>query len=294
MLFGVMDPQTKTRRKRRWSHEGDHHIGPLLFNYSKGYNPWAIIMSSGSNDRENPGCCVRFQAFGVTLICELPPIVKPWRKWVDTSKYEWASKDGPGGYWDEHPREYGFRLSDGHLHVNLGAYTHDSETTQDWGCFLPWTQWRHVRHSLYDLDGKHFWTEEEGDVKLGMSRYDAMHAAREACPTASFAFIDYDDEEGIAKTRIEEREWHFGTGYFKWLSLFRRPKIHRSLDIEFSGETGPEKGSWKGGTTGTSIEMRPGELHEAAFARYCAEEHRSKYRRYRISFAGSVEPKVQP
>ena len=46
-------------------------------------------------------------------------------------------------------------------------------------------------------------------------------------------------------------------------------KIRRSLDLEFSGETGPEKGSWKGGTVGTGIEMLPGELHEAAFRRYC-------------------------
>lgn len=37
-------------------------------------------------------------------------------------------------------------------------------------------------------------------------------------------------------------------GWFKWLSWFGRPKIRRSLDIQFSSETGPEKGSWKGGT----------------------------------------------
>jgi hypothetical protein len=32
------------------------------------------------------------------------------------------------------------------------------------------------------------------------------------------------------------------------------------------------KGSWKGGTVGHSIAMLPGELHGAAFARYC-EQH---------------------
>jgi len=32
--------------------------------------------------------------------------------------------------------------------------------------------------------------------------------------------------------------------------------------------------------------MEPGELHEAAFRRYCDQEHRSKYSRYRITFVG--------
>ena len=40
----------------------------------------------------------------------------------------------------------------------------------------------------------------------------------------------------------------------------------------------------KGGTVGHSIDMLPGELHEAAFRRYCEKEHRAKGRRYRIKF----------
>jgi hypothetical protein len=90
------------------------------------------------------------------------------------------------GYWDEHPREYGFRLSDGHLNIALGAQTMDSSTTQDWGCFLPWTQWRHVRHSLYGLEGEHFWTEPKAGAagKLG-GGWEAYRAAKDACPVAS-------------------------------------------------------------------------------------------------------------
>lgn len=44
-----------------------------------------------------------------------------------------------------------------------------------------------------------------------------------------------------------------------------------TLDLEFSSEVGRRKGSWKGGTLGHGIEMLPGELHEAAFRRYCAQ-----------------------
>lgn len=32
--------------------------------------------------------------------------------------------------------------------------------------------------------------------------------------------------------------------------------------------------------------MLPGELHEAAFRRYCDQEHSSKYSRYRITYVG--------
>jgi len=265
---------------RRWG-DSDRHLGPFTFAFRETWRPFAIVLCSGSVERESPGCCIRFQAFGATMICELPSIIKPVRRWVDLRGKEWAKS---GGYWDEHPREYGFSLSNGHLHIALGAQTMDSSTTQDWGCFLPWTQWRHVRHSLYGFNGEHFWTEPRG------AKWEAYREAKDACPIVKFSFRDFDDQELIATTRIEEREWRFGTGWFKWLSWFRRSKISRSLDIEFSGETGPEKGSWKGGTVGTSIDMLPGELHEAAFQRYCAGEHRSKYRKYRVKFLTRVEP----
>lgn len=58
--------------------------------------------------------------------------------------------------------------------------------------------------------------------------------------------------------------------------------LRRSLDIRFSGETGHRKGSWKGGTVGHSINMLPGELHEAAFHRYCTE--------HEMTFIGEAAP----
>jgi hypothetical protein len=51
-----------------------------------------------------------------------------------------------------------------------------------------------------------------------------------------------------------------------------RNTVRRSLDLQFSAEVGKRKGSWKGGTIGHSIDMMPGELHEAAFRRYCAQQ----------------------
>ncbi len=190
---------------------------------------------------------------------------------MDTSRYEW-SNGSASGYWDSLPREYGFSCGEGFLDIKFGRQSHDSSTEQRKGYFLPWTQWRHVRHSLYGLDGALYadlpdyprWNAPEGDRKL----YEALN---EDCPVATFAFLDFDGEALTATAKIEEREWLKGDRWCKWLSWFTKPMVKRSLGLRFSGETGKRKGSWKGGTVGHSIEMLPGELHEAAFRRYCAE-----------------------
>lgn len=255
----------------RWS-DNDRRAGPFLYSRdTRGYRHLGLVISSGRGEEPefDGGCTLRVSGFGHTFIMALPSIIKPWQQWIDCSKYEWSTSEA-GGYWDRHPRQYGFSYSDGFLQVFLGAQTGDSRTTQDWCKHLPWTQWRHVRRSLYDLDGAHYWTEPE---RLGYDHdaYETRKANEDACPSLTFSFRDYDGEALTARTRIEEREWRFGEGWFKWLSVFRQPRIRRYLDIWFSGETGKRKGSWKGGTIGHSIEMVSGEMHESAFRRYCAE-----------------------
>jgi len=260
--------------------DNDTNIGQLTFGKA-GWRPWILRVESGDDD--DPGNCLTMYAFGWCARLRLPNIIPPYRVRHLATSWDAATVErmGRNFYYETFPRQYGFCLNDGHLTVSFGAATHDSSTTQDWGCFLPWTQWRHVRYSLYDAEGKHFWTQLE---RTG--GFDEQFKADKECPTVSFTFRDFDNELITAKTKITEREWRFGTGWFKWLSLFRRPKISRSLDIEYSAEVGTEKGSWKGGTIGCGIEMLPGELHEAAFRRHCEQEHRAKHGRYRIQFVG--------
>ena len=244
----------------RWS-DNDRYFGP--FTYARAtkagadYRPLAIVLGSGDGD-DYPGCSLRLSGSAHTLIIALPAIIKPWVHFVPTKN---------GGYEDTHAREYGFSLSDGFLQVFLGPQTHDSLTTKNWCTHLPWTQWRHVRHSYYGMEGELFYTVPR------KARWSEYADKADACPTRTFTFTDYDSERLTAKTCIEEREWRFGEGWFKWLSIFRRPRIRRSLDIQFSGETGERKGGWKGGVTGHSIEMLPGELHASAFRRYCAQHN---------------------
>lgn len=260
------------RSRRRWG-DNDHYFGPFTFAFRERWRHFAVLLASGEEDY--PGANLRISVFGNTVIVSVPNwLIRPHVSWVDLSDRDWATPgpDGRKGYVQIDRREYGFSLSEGHFHVRLGRQTHDSSTTQDWGCFLPWTTWRHVRHSFYGLNGEHITTlPDTGKSYVGdPGRFDRERAVAKATPTASFEFADYDGERIVATTKIEEREWRLGEGRFKWLSLFRRPKIRRSLDIEFSAETGQRKGSWKGGALGTGIDMLPGELHEAAFRRYCA------------------------
>ena len=264
----------------RWG-DHDRYFGPFTYSRSLHYSPIAICLDSGDGD-DYPGCRIRTSAFGHTLILAVPAIIKPFKIWKEIthepSRSQIINQGREPGYWDIYRREFGFSCSEGFLQIFFGAQTHDSSTTQSWSKFLPWRNWRHVRRSLYDLEGNHFWTYPKSSrPKLGgkayHNRWAVEKAVEDACPTVSFEFDDYDGERIIATTKIEEREWRFGEGWFKWLSLFRKPKIRRSLDMEFSKETGTRKGSWKGGTIGAGIDMSNGELHESAFKRYCAENN---------------------
>jgi hypothetical protein len=283
-----------TNTRRRYSKD-NRHFGPFTLSKhsDEGYQPLGLMLDSGGDgDTAGQGCNVKLQAFGWTLICELPQFIKPYelrhkaRSW-DAATIERMGRD----WWSEvFPREYGFTFgSESTLHVHYGPQTHDSVTTKSRCFFLPWRQWRFVRKSWYGLQGEHLRTDiEHPSGKVRWLQWESQRAFESYMPKAVFEFQDYDGERIQATTHIEEREWRFGEGWFKWLSLFRKPRVSRSLDIKFSAEVGPEKGSWKGGTTGHGIDMLPGELHEDAFRRYCEQEQRAKHGRFHITFIGSV------
>jgi hypothetical protein len=263
-------------RAYRWS-DNDRYFGPFTYSRDERYRHTGMVLRS--TDDEDRGCHLRISGFGHTFVVMLPGVIRPWRRKVpftcvsEQERADLTARLGRDWYYDTHPREYGWSLSGDsgtkHFMLYLGRQTHDSSTTQSWSCFLPWTEWRHVRHSLYGLDGSRF--ADMPDRGRYIETLPERERLQEACPVRVFPFTDFDGEIIEATTRIEEREWRWGEGWWKWLSLFRKPKISRSLDIRFSKETGERKGSWKGGTVGHSIEMQPGELHESAFRRYCAE-----------------------
>lgn len=261
--------------------DNDRNFGPITIGErSATWRPIRLTLESGCD--EYPGACITAGAFGWSVRLALPSIIKPWREWVDTSKYAWSTS-AAGGYWEVHRREYGFSLSDGFLQVFLGAQTHDSTTTQNWCKHLPWTQWRYMGIRYFGLMGE----ELLWQPRSRWTDWEAERVERDAkVPHVKFRIKDFDGQEIVATTRMEQREYLFGEGWFKWLSVFRSRRLYPALDISFNKETGTEKGSWKGGTMGTGIDMLPGELHEDAFKRYCKQEHRAKDGRYRVQYIG--------
>lgn len=246
--------------------DNDKNFGPLTI------GRWSTTLSAyvEGGDSDDPDSTLLIVALGWAARLKLPFTIKPY------------------GKYREHSRRYGVSLSDmgngyDFLQIFFGPQTHDSSTTKSWSKHLPWKQWSHVRHSLYTPTGEHFYTEVRG------ADFRDFFAKREDCPQSHFGFVDYDGEFIVATCTIEEREWHKGEGWFKWLRWFSTPKVVRSLDLRFSAEVGPEKGSWKGGTIGHGIDMLSGESPQRAFQRYCAKVHERKGKKYTLRFIGPCD-----
>lgn len=244
--------------------DNDKNFGP--FTIGRWHSSFSACLNG--QDDEHPHSSLLLTGFGWALRMILPLPIKP------VGKYR------------EHQRCYGVSLCDmgngyDFVQVFFGARTHDSSTDKVWCKHLPWKQWRHVRHSLYTPAGEHFYTEQKDFLDF--------FARQQECPRVNFVFRDYDGEFITASCMIEEREWHRGEGWFKWLKFFYPVKIQRSLDLKFSAEVGPEKGSWKGGTIGHGIDMLDGETPGDAFRRYCEKVHERKGRKFTLRFIGNAE-----
>lgn len=244
---------------------------------------WAVMLNSGYEEHEP---LLHIAGFGWSLWLRMPKwLITPHRRKVRAQTWDAATvlRMGRDWYWDETRREFGFSLHDNCFAIHYGVMPDCSPGDKRWSYYLPWAEWRFHRMSYYGLDGKHFATIPKDDGKVPGwqdGRWEREKAIKASVPTVTFAFDDFDGERIECKTMIEEREWLRGAKWTKWLSLFYPPKVRRSLELEFSKETGPRKGSWKGGTMGHSIDMLPGELHEAAFRRYCAQN--------RMAFIGTA------
>lgn len=274
------------RSNIRWS-DNDRHFGPFTFARDRFARFGFVVTSANDEDRR---AYARAHLAGFTLLAPLPNwLIRPHKVKVVARGWdaETIKRMGRDWYWDIHERQFGAYTAEGALHVHYGASTHDSSTDRSRCFFFPWRSWRIIRHSLYGCDGQHF-ADLLHDAPFSSDGWKARQRTQDECPTVSFAFLDFDGEQITVTTKIEEREWKLGEGRWRWLSIFRRPRVTRSLDITFSSEVGERKGSWKGGTIGHSIEMLPGELHEDAFRRYCPKEG--------LTFIGrsAINPPAEP
>lgn len=228
-----------------------------------------IALSSGDDD-DYPGCSFHLALLKFNLTLKLPQIIKPTTKKVIATTWneETVKRIGRNWYEEKVEREYSIAWSGDHVSIHYGALTHDSETDKYKGFFIPWIQYRFVRLSYYNSDGKLLFNEPKKH-HWGIF-FDTL------VPKSKFNLIDFDGEEIEATVHTLEREWRKGEGYFKWISLFYKPIIRRCIEINFNKEVGEEKGSWKGGTIGHSIELLKDEMQDGAMKRYC-EKHNLKF-----------------
>lgn len=254
-----------------WTHDNDHVWGPFLYARSKHSGGFALVADSGNEDY--PGATLRLQISKNTFMLALPQwLCRPHRTKVHTDwDAETVQRLGRNWYWRIINRQYGVSVREGHLVLKFGRQADDSSIDQYWSCFLPWTQWRFIEHRYYAADGTLLRTFP-GSRRKGAVSWDEEYAWKKTIPTVDFEFSDFDGERITAKTYIEERVWRFGEGWFRWMGLFRKTKVRRSLDLAFSSEVGRRKGSWKGGTIGHSCDIAVGETPETAFHRYCEKQ----------------------
>lgn len=273
------------KHDRRWS-KNQKSFYPFTLSKSEyqGYY-FGAFLHSGDNE-ENKGCNLKIHFLNYTLITELPSIIKPFTiKHTPTSWDEETIKRlGRNFYYSTFDRSYGFKFLFGdtgstvlgELFVEYGPQTHDSETTKSWVWFIPFLQWRYHGASLYDDQQRLFYKEKHKQS----CDFEELITKEEECPAVCFKFLDYDGEELSVRSFIKERTWKFGEGLFKWLSWFKKDMVVRKLELEFSGETGERKDSYKGEVIGwkrwESLPMLPNASHEEAFKRYCVE-HNMKY-----------------
>ena len=249
---------------------------PILVIKSNEYNLRRFILSS-RDDNDKLLCTLVFAGFGKYITLNLPNIIKP-RATKVTPNWDAATVErlGRDYYWKYDRREFGVSYYDGHVSIKYGVQTDSSDEDKSWGFFLPWTQNKFVRRTIFNSDGTLFanFPHHKGYFLGNPSGWDAEHKATEEVQKVTFKFLDFDGEALEASCFLEEREWSRGESWCSWLKYFYKPIIRRSMDIAFSGETGKRKGSWKGGTLGHGIDMLDVmEDCESAFKRYCLEHN---------------------
>jgi hypothetical protein len=244
------------KHRYRWS-DNQKKWWRFIYSYNNTYKHIGITLKSRNPDSEDEYCILKISLHWWTFIVLLPDIISPH---VVTVIPKYGKSNIP--YDDYTTREYGFSLSDSYAQFFYGKQTDDSNDEQRTGFFLPFMQWRYVEVAYYDEIGLYFASIRKEDEEND-------HDGDKLVPRLKFMARDYDGELVTATTFIREYRYKLGTGWFKWLAMFRKDRIVRALDITFDKETGGRKGSWKGGTLGCSVEITEKEAHMVGFKRYC-------------------------
>ena len=181
--------------------------------------------------------------------------------YIDISLFGWHSrfilpwkKDKANCLYDS--KEYGVSIHDNTVFLHCGY------ELKGWG--IPFFDYGHcVRRDIYKgpktLHPIH-WRSVDWEP------YDYHHIP-DYITKFEGDFIDYDGEVIPCTYTVQEFEWR--PKWLKWTRLFAF--IKREIDISFSREAGPRKGSWKGGVLGIGHVMKENETPQECFERFTKE-----------------------
>jgi len=157
-----------------------------------------------------------------------------------------------------HPKKYGFYIfENNHFVINYGVSVfneglRNTIKSKEWSCFLPWTEWKFIRHTIYDIDGAVYRTRPGYNKYTADDDFDRME---DGCELLYFRFIHGDGEDGIASAYIDEREWTKGIGLFSFIKYFIPNRISRSIECNFEFGIGSHRNPHSRSTTGCGFKL---------------------------------------
>jgi hypothetical protein len=178
----------------RWNRWGDDDVAIGNFVFAKNDPKWVYVgIRSACKDQEYDKCVFMIRCWKLTFRWSLPNIIKPHLVKVKANWDEATVKRmGRDWYHNSYYREYSIGVYDGHLSMEYGIQNENGYgdiKSKRKGWFLPWTQWRFIRRSLYDLDGKLFWEcYESKDRAVNRANMDVWYEKKKECPSAYFLF----------------------------------------------------------------------------------------------------------
>lgn len=154
---------------------------------------------------------------------------------------------------------WGFSFFEKSIHLNWGEKTKIVD--------LPWASGVCIRSSNFLKDGT--WSHEMTRDRIPYGSRRQFLDGKEWVAEYPYRYVLRSGEvqERTATVKLEEREWR--QHWLKWTRWFA--DVQRTISVDFSDEIGERSGSWKGGCTGCSYQIKPGETPEQCLRRMEAE-----------------------
>lgn len=150
-----------------------------LFEFSR-ETIYSIDMRYNTGCEYHPFNNITISLFGYRLLVRFFNVIPPWRKKIIATSWSKEDKERMGRdyYWEVHERQFGFYLYGDSFNVLYGrnkAFGSSGECKRK-HFWLPFKQWRHIRFSIYDLQGKLAYTQLESELRKQRKEAERLNA----------------------------------------------------------------------------------------------------------------------